>query len=269
LNKKNIHIFKTIFKQLINSSISELIIKLEYNQNEYSILKKYEVKKNTSTRLFLHLGILNYASKKIIINKILRKFEEFFLVFNHIKMNIYYKNEEIIHLESTSFKKRIISIAGNKIREMLIPIQENTSLVNITGYICKPEIAKKIKKNQFIFINSEKINNTELHKAVKKGFDKILIKEVHPMYFIELKINEQHLDFQNKYNTKKIILKDELAICLILETCIKKSLAENNIIPTIDFNLENAFNLERGFKNNIEEPKIKIDPNFNPFNKEN
>ena len=196
--------------------------------------------------------------------------EEFYriaLANPNIKMQFFNHDVEKLHLQKNNFRKRIVEIFGKNKNELLVPVNESTSLVSINGYIGKPESSKKVRGEQYFFVNSRFIKSYFLNNAIKKAYEEIIPDNYFPSYFINLKVNPKKIDINIHPTKTEIKFEDEKEIYSILRSCVKKSLGIHNITPSIDFNQELSLDLNffNSSNKDITEPKIKVDKNYNPF----
>ncbi len=207
-------------------------------------------------------------SDNVEMRHILEEFTRIALANPNIKMQLVNDNKELYHLPISNFKKRIINLFGNKKNESLVPISEKTSILELNGFIGKPETAKKTRGEQYFFVNGRFIKNHYLQHAVFKAFEDLIPTKYFPSQFINLKIDPKLIDINIHPTKHEIKFEDEKAIYSIMKSTIKRSLGMFNIVPSLDFSQENAFELD--FKNientNFKQPTIKIDKNYNPFN---
>ena len=187
-----------------------------------------------------------------------------------VEMHFHSDNKRILFLKKSNFRKRIIDVIGSKKNELLVPINESTSLVSISGFIGKPEAAKRTRGEQYFFVNGRFVKNNYLNHAIQKGYSDLIGDKYFPSYFINLKIKSDLIDINIHPTKTEIKFENEKEIYAILRATTRKSLGEYNIAPSIDFAQEIAFqDTYATTKNNyITEPKIKVDKNYNPFNNE-
>ena len=187
-----------------------------------------------------------------------------------IEMHFHSDNKRILFLKKSNFRKRIIDVIGSKKNELLVPINESTSLVSISGFIGKPEAAKRTRGEQYFFVNGRFVKNNYLNHAIQKGYSDLIGDKYFPSYFINLKIKSDLIDINIHPTKTEIKFENEKEIYAILRATTRKSLAEYNIAPSIDFAQEIAFQDTYATSKNsyITEPKIKVDKNYNPFNNE-
>lgn len=186
----------------------------------------------------------------------------------HIAFSLHHNNTEIFHLEKGSLKSRIMSIFGNSYNTRLVPVEENTSIVNIKGFVIKPEFAKKTRGEQFFFLNKRFIKNTYLHHAVQTAFEELLPKDSHASYFLLLEVDPKTIDINIHPTKTEVKFEDEKAVYAFLRSAVKKSLGQFNITPSIDFNQEShLYNMPlKPADGVIRQPTIKVNPDYNPFN---
>ena len=158
-----------------------------------------------------------------------------------VEMHFHCDNKRILFLKKSNFRKRIIDVIGSKKNELLVPINESTSLVSISGFIGKPEAAKRTRGEQYFFVNGRFIKNNYLNHAIQKGYSDLIGDKYFPSYFINLKIKSDLIDINIHPTKTEIKFENEKEIYAILRATTRKSLGEYNIAPSIDFAQEIAF----------------------------
>ena len=209
-------------------------------------------------------------SNNVELRHITNSFTRIALANPDIEMHFHCNNKRILFLKKSNFRKRIIDIIGSKKNELLVPVNETTSIVSISGFIGKPEAAKRTRGEQYFFVNGRFIKNNYLNHAIQKGYSDLIGDKYFPSYFINLKIKSDLIDINIHPTKTEIKFENEKEIYAILRATTRKSLGEYNIAPSIDFAQEIAFqdSFNSNKKNYISEPKIKVDKNYNPFNNE-
>ncbi len=180
---------------------------------------------------------------------------------------MYHNDNEVYHLPSSNLKKRIVAIFGKKTNEKLVPIQEKTPIVGITGYVAKPEFAKKKRGEQFFFVNNRFIKTAYLNHAVKTAFEGLISAAHHPSYFLFLEVPTASVDINIHPTKTEVKFDNEKDLYAIIRASVKHSLGQYNVAPILDFNRDASFDTPYKYKDvkPSEEPKIKVDRNFNPF----
>ena len=208
-------------------------------------------------------------SDTVEMRHITEEFTRIALANPKIKMQLFHNNNEIFHLSKGNFRQRIVNIIGGKKNETLVPIEEETSVVSIDGFIGKPESAKRTRGEQYFFVNGRFIKNHYLHHAVSKAFEDLIPSNYFPSYFINLQIDPKLIDINIHPTKTEIKFEDEQAIYAIMRACVKRSLGKYNIAPTLDFSQELSFDISPSISKTatLKEPQIKVDTSYNPFGK--
>jgi DNA mismatch repair protein MutL len=172
----------------------------------------------------------------------------------------------MFNLPPASLRQRIVGVFSGKTNEKLVPVQEETEIVAVQGFVSKPEFAKKNRGEQFFFVNDRFIKSGYLHHAVMAAFDGILKDGLQPSYFLYLTVEPNTIDINIHPTKTEIKFDDEHALYAILRASIKHSLGQFNVAPVLDFdrdaNLDTPYHykdLEGSF------PTIEVNGNFNPF----
>jgi DNA mismatch repair protein MutL len=180
---------------------------------------------------------------------------------------LHHNNQAIYNLSAANLKRRVTDVLGKNAGDRVFPIASETDIVKLTGFIGKPETAKKTRGSQFFFVNKRFFKSLYFNHAVLKAFEGLIPEKTHPTYFIFLEVDPAKIDVNIHPTKTEIKFEEERFIYSILLSTIRQSLGMFNLMPSLDFELETAFDLPAGFnKQPIVEPTIQVDPNFNPFN---
>jgi len=197
---------------------------------------------------------------------IITEFQRIALANPGVEFKLYNNDSEVYFLPKGNVRQRIVSVFGKRINQNLITIESNTSIISITGFIGKPEYARKKSGEQFFFINKRYMRSAYFNKAITNAYEQILQPETVPAYFLYLEADPASIDVNIHPTKTEIKFEDQQAIWQILHSAVKQSLGKNNIVPSIDFNQEQGFNIPFLSKDtDVKKPQIKIDPTFNPF----
>ncbi len=206
----------------------------------------------------------------IELGHILTEIQRIALSHPEVAFILIHNDKEIYNLPTSNYKQRIVNIFGKQFNQNLTEIKTETSFINIYGYIGKPEIARKQYGQQFLFVNNRFFKNSYFHKAIISGYDKIIPQDAVPTYFIYFDIEPNRIDVNIHPTKTEINFENASAIFQILISAVKKTLGVNNIVPSIDFDQDGAFEIQPPKKNaNIKMPEVKINENYNPFEKGN
>ena len=209
-------------------------------------------------------------SKGVETKHIIDEFHRVALTHPEIHFTMHHNNNLVFDLPISNTRQRIVSIFGKKYNERLVPVDEETSITKISGFVLKPEFSKRTRGEQFLFINNRFIRNNSISHAIKVVFKDLIGNESFPSYFIYLTVPLNSIDVNIHPSKTEIKFEDERAVYELVKSSVRSSLSKNNIAPSIDFNPETSFDfppLKPG--ESIKIPSIKVDTNYNPFNKEN
>ena len=204
-------------------------------------------------------------SDKVELRHIVDEFTRSALANKNISFKFTNNNDLIYSFNQENLKQRINSLFGKNIIEKIVPIEEETDIVSISGFLGKPSFAKKTRGEQFFFVNNRFVKAPYLHHAVTNAFDGLIQKDVYASYFIFLEINTEKIDLNVHPSKTEIKFDDDKLIYSILLSSSKRSIGKFNISPSIDFETESSFNIPTYSNKVITEPKIHVNKKFNPF----
>lgn len=198
---------------------------------------------------------------------IIDEFQRVVLAKPHIAFSLHHDGVEIYRLPASAMKQRIVHLFGNNYNERLIPVEEETTIINLKGFIGKPEFAKKTRGEQFFFVNDRFIKDAYLNHAVNKAYQDLLPDDNFPLYVLFIDIDPSKIDVNVHPTKTEIKYLDEKSIYAIIHSAVKRSLGRFNIAPTIDFNQETGFSnmISHKAPEDIVPPSIAFNPDFNPF----
>ncbi len=205
-------------------------------------------------------------SNSIETRHIINEFQRVVLAHASIAFSFFHNDNEIYNLISSNLRQRIVAILGKKTNERLVPINEVTELVEIIGYVTRPEFAKKKRGEQFFFVNDRFIKNAYLNHAVTNAFESLLAYGYYPTYFLYLRVPTKSIDINIHPTKTEIKFDDEKTLYAIIRSTIKHSLGQYNVAPVLDFERDSSMDTPYEFKNKKSEtPNVKVNPDYNPF----
>jgi DNA mismatch repair protein MutL len=209
----------------------------------------------------------NFLKSDIVEHRhIVDEFQRVALAHPNIHFTFYHNGSELFNLPQSNFRQRIVNIFAGKTNEKLVPVQEETDIINIQGFVCKPEFAKKSRGEQFFFVNDRFIKSGYLHHAVMAAYDGLLKDGSQPSYFLYLQVPPNTIDINIHPTKTEIKFDDESALYAILRASIKHSLGQFNVAPVLDFDRDANLDTPYDYQNKeASTPTIQVDGNFNPF----
>ncbi|MCP4314140.1 MAG: DNA mismatch repair endonuclease MutL [Bacteroidetes bacterium] len=200
------------------------------------------------------------------LRHIITEFNHLALTHTEIRFTLTHNDTEILQLLPGNLRQRIIGVFGKATSAYLLPIENDTSIISISGFIGKPEYARKTYGEQFFFVNNRFIKHPYFHKAVMSGYDQILAAEHIPSYFIFFETDPSKIDVNIHPSKTEVKFEDERSIWHILLAAVKESIGRNNLSPSLDFSNEGVIDIPVLTPDTeIRTPSIDTNPAYNPF----
>lgn len=205
-------------------------------------------------------------SNQVESRHITDEFQRVALVHPNIEFHYYNNGSEMFNLPKTKHRQRISNVFGNRMGDRLVPVNEETEVVKISGFVCKPEFAKKSRGEQFFFANNRFIKSPYLHHAVVAAFEGLIKSDLYPGYFLYLEVDPASIDINIHPTKTEVKFDDENTIYAIIRSTIKHSLGQFNVAPVLDFEHDPNLDTPYAYKEKgVVLPKVTIDASFNPF----
>ncbi|NER10824.1 DNA mismatch repair protein MutL [Muriicola jejuensis] len=205
-------------------------------------------------------------SNSVEFRHITDEFHRVALAHPAIGFRFYHNGSELFHLNPAALRKRITNIFGHRMDEKLISVEEETQVVRIEGFICKPEYAKKSRGEQYFFVNDRFIKSPYLHHAVVSAYEGLLKPDVHPGYFLYLQVDPHSIDINIHPTKTEVKFDDEHTLYAILRAAVKHGLGQFHLAPMLDFEKDQNLETPYAYRNKeAHVPGISVNPGFNPF----
>ncbi len=186
-----------------------------------------------------------------------------------IDFTLIQQDKVTLRLEKAQLKVRLMGIFGNNYGQRLVQVDQQTDLTSISGFIGKPEFAKKVRGEQFFFVNNRYIKSPYLNHAIENAYQELLPEKTMPSYFLFIEIDPSLIDVNVHPTKTEIKFKDEKIIYALMRAAVRQSLGKFNLTPSIDFELDQSINIAPPEANTkINPPTISINSNYNPFHSE-
>jgi DNA mismatch repair protein MutL len=209
-------------------------------------------------------------SNQIELKHIMEEFERVALAYPEISFSMYNNEEEVYKLDKSNFKQRIIGLFGNSYNQKLLHVEQKTGIVEIFGYVCKPEFSKKVRGEQYFFVNRRFIKSNYLNNAIQRVYEDLIKDKFFPSYFINLIVDPKTIDVNIHPTKTEIKFEEEKNIYILLHSAVKEAIGKFGIVPSLDFDANvNFSNITPTKGDNIHAPTVKINPSYNPFNNSN
>lgn len=180
----------------------------------------------------------------------------------------FYSNGKMLYdLHAGNFAERITQLYGNAYRERLFPVDEESDIVTIHGYVSKPEFVRKSRGEQYLFVNNRFIKHPALSAAVEKAYNDVIPDHYYPSYFLHLQVDPARIDINIHPTKTEVKFIDEHALFAILRAATKKALGQFSLATELEFNPIEEVNFSPAPKGYVPPiPKVNYNPDYNPFN---
>lgn len=208
-------------------------------------------------------------SNQTELNNIIQDFERIALVNPSVTFSLSNNGNRLMQLPAGSTLQRIVGIFGKRLGEQLLPVQVETSLVKICGFVGKPEAARKKNSSQYLFVNGRFMRHPRFHYAVMEAFNHLIPEGDQVPYFIFFQVNPANIDVNIHPTKTEIKFENEQEIWSIIVAAVRDALGKFNAVPTIDFDVEGRPDIptyEAGNLASVKVPRVQYDTTFNPFN---
>lgn len=200
------------------------------------------------------------------LSNILTEFERIALVHPEVAFSLYSNDSELLNLPAANLRQRILAIFGKKLNQQLLTVEVNTTMIKVSGFVAKPESARKKGSHQYFFVNGRYMRHPYFHKAVMEAYEQLIPTGEQVSYFIYFDVDPANIDVNIHPTKTEIKFENEQAIWQILSASVKESLGKFNAVPSIDFDMDDRPEIP-AFEQNLppEPPKVNYNTDFNPF----
>lgn len=208
-------------------------------------------------------------SNETEFRNILAEFERIALVNPQVALSLYHNETEIFNLPVTGLRQRILNVYGKSLNQKLLSVDVQSSLVNISGFVGRPDSAKKRGALQYFFVNGRFMKHPYFHKAVMQAYEGLIPAGEQPNYFIYFTLDPSTIDVNIHPTKTEIKFENEQPIWQIIMAAVRETLAKSSAIPSLDFDVEDAIDIP--VYNPVKEPatykapKLQLDSDYNPF----
>lgn len=208
-------------------------------------------------------------SNQTELSNILTEFERIALVNPNVSFTLYHNDAELFNLPAIQLRQRIMGVFGKKINQDLLSLDVDTTMVRISGFVARPESARKKGARQYFFVNGRYMRHPYFHKAIMDAYEHLIPVGEQVSYFIYFDVDPGNIDVNIHPTKTEIKFENEQAIWQILAAAVKETLGKFNAVPSIDFDTEGMPDIpafEGSPYAGIQPPKTTYNPDYNPFN---
>lgn len=205
-------------------------------------------------------------SNAVELRHIIDEFHRVSIAHPEITFSMLQGGTELFDLPAGNLRRRLTHIFGSKLDDKLVPVEEQTTVSGIRGFVLKPEAAKRSRGMQFFFVNNRFVKSSFLHHAIMTAYDGLLHEGCYPGYFLFFELEPHTIDINIHPTKTEVKFENEQSLFAILRSAVKHSLGMFQVAPTLDFDRDP--NLDVSYDqvdHKVEPPKIEVDRDFNPF----
>ena len=201
------------------------------------------------------------------LSNILQAFERIVLVYPDIHFILHHNGAELQNLKPASLRQRITDVYGRQYSQDLLPVEVQTTLCNITGFVGKPETARKKSGHDFFFVNGRYMRHPYFHKAVVTAYDRMIPEGMQVPYFLYIDVDPAAVDVNIHPTKTEIKFENEQAIWQVLTATVRDALGRFCDVPAIDFDVQGKPDIPvfDPSRDSIAAPKVNYNPDYNPF----
>lgn len=202
---------------------------------------------------------------------IINEFERIALVNPQVGLSLYHNDTEIYNLPVSGLRQRIVNVYGKGLNQKLLTVDAQSSLVTISGFVGRPDSAKKRGALQYFFVNGRFMKHSYFHKAILQAYEQLIPVGEMPNYFVYFTLDPSTIDVNIHPTKTEIKFENEQPIWQILMAATREALAKSSAIPSIDFDVEDAINIpvynpvKESTSSANKTPRVQVDSTYNPF----
>lgn len=264
------------------ASVAQVELKTRTHEAEMGtqvIIEGYEFKSQTpvATPIGTNISVKNLffnvparrnflKSDPVEIRHVIDEFLRVALANPNVGLSMYSNGNDVFKLPAGSLINRLTGVFGTKYNEKVVKLEEHTDWLTISGYIGKPEFARKTRGEQYMYVNKRFIKSPFLQHAVQTAFEELISRDNYPSYFIYFEIDPAKIDVNIHPTKTEIKFDDERAVYAMLKATVKNALGKFSLTPSLDFEQEMGFTIPPiTQKTTVYQPTINVNPHYNPF----
>jgi len=205
-------------------------------------------------------------SDQVELRHIVDEFQRVAMAHPQLSFRLQSNENDLFNLKPGTLRQRVVAIFGVKHDERLVPIEEETDVVKISGFVGKPSFSRRTRGEQFLFVNGRYIKHPLMHRAIMKAYDGVLTPGNFPLYTIFLEVDPSKVDVNIHPTKMEAKFEEDQIIFAFLRSAIKRGLGKHNVAPSLDFESEMSISIENLPKGKVvPEPSVRVNPEYNPF----
>jgi DNA mismatch repair protein MutL len=236
------------------AAVAQVSLKTKRSEDELGTLVEIEnskvtacssITQETGTSISMKNLFFNVPARRNFLKSnaaelkhIIEEFTRVALSFPEIFFSLTSNGQDVYHWEGGSFKQRAIQVLGNNYQTKLVTVGEQTDYLTVSGFVGKPETARKTRSDQYFFVNRRFIKSAYLHHAVANAFEGLLPKDSYPSYIIYIDVDPSQIDINVHPTKQEIKFEDDKIVYAFVQAAVKHALAQFSVAPSLDFSLD-------------------------------
>ena len=236
------------------AAVAQVSLKTKKSEDELGTLVEIEnskvtacssIAQETGTSISMKNLFFNVPARRNFLKSnaaelkhIIEEFTRVALSFPEIFFSLTSNGQDVYHWEGGSFKQRAIQVLGNNYQTKLVTVGEQTDYLTVSGFVGKPETARKTRSDQYFFVNRRFIKSAYLHHAVANAFEGLLPKDSYPSYIIYIDVDPSQIDINVHPTKQEIKFEDDKIVYAFVQAAVKHALAQFSVAPSLDFSLD-------------------------------
>lgn len=207
-------------------------------------------------------------SNQVELSNIVKEFEKLALVNHNLDFTLTHNGNVMYQLTGGTFLQRIVALFGRNLDTQLVPLDVDTTLAHIRGFVCLPEYSKRRGAHQFLFVNGRFMRHPYFHKAIVSCYDELIPADSQPVYFLDFSVDPETIDVNIHPTKTEIKFENEVPIWQILAAAVREALGRYSGVPQIDFDTEGAPAIPSAVApphGGVTMPGVAVDKKYNPF----
>ncbi|MEG0949212.1 MAG: DNA mismatch repair endonuclease MutL [Bacteroidales bacterium] len=204
-------------------------------------------------------------SNQTELSNIISEFERIALVNPNISFSLFHNENEVLNLPATNLRQRIINIFGKSLNQQLLTVEVDTTMISVSGYIGRPEAARKKNALQYFFVNGRYMRHPYFHKAVMQSYEQLIPSGEMPNYFLYFNVDPANIDVNIHPTKTEIKFENETFLWQIISATVKEALGKFSAVPSIDFDMADAPEIPVFKTETVQPPQPQFNSSYNPF----
>lgn len=199
---------------------------------------------------------------------VMTEIERVALAHPEVAIDLTHQGDTVLSLPASPIKQRIVNLFGKKMNQALLPVEVETSIITVSGFVSTLNSVRSKGAEQFFFVNGRFMKHPYFHKAVLNAYENLVADGMQPSYFLFFQVPQDKIDVNIHPAKTEIRFEDESVIWKIVLSAVRQAVGQFEEMPTIDFNTADMPDIPVYDNSRVPtQPKVQYNPDYNPFQK--